>query len=173
MIQLNDEEYHIYSLIIISRRSFTWLIGDVVKRIMIKENTDSGQRNDNDKLDSSFIEIMPELQQETIDDFNKANQESYLLEKRFNLPVDYTLISKEEFHSIFPNPSGWFTFYKKYPGTGGIITLSRVGFNTDKNQALVYIGIQAAPETGAGTYILLIKENNTWKIKSNGGGYIS
>ena len=36
---------------------------------------------------------------------------------------------------------GWKRFYAKYPGSPGIITVSRVGLNRDKTLAFFYVEV--------------------------------
>ena len=45
------------------------------------------------------------------------------------------------------------------------MTLSRVGFNQDQTQALVYIGNQEGPLSGAGYIVLLNKQFGNWELK--------
>ncbi len=47
---------------------------------------------------------------------------------------------------------------KRYPNSQGTMTLSRVGFNRNIKQALVYVGNQEGFLAGAGYYVLLVKK---------------
>jgi hypothetical protein len=58
---------------------------------------------------------------------------------------------------------GWREFYKRYPGSGGIINLSVVGFNDDKTLAVVYAGVSCGPLCGEWNWHLLEKKNAAWK----------
>lgn len=74
-------------------------------------------------------------------------------------------MNDSEVNEIFSDPNaGWDFFYKKYPDSQGITTLSRVGFNIDKTKALVYFGTQSDGLAGTGYYVILQKEINRWKI---------
>jgi len=153
---IDDEEYNVYSALIRST------YGDNPNTLpVIVEDTTSPPEGGLSGISAK------EVQQETVDNFKKANQQSYLLKRRFNPSINYILISQEELKNIFSRDlvRGWDKFHKKYPNSQGIITLSRVGFNNQKDQALVYIGDQFSSLSGAGSIILLIKENNVWKIK--------
>jgi hypothetical protein len=55
---------------------------------------------------------------------------------------------------------GWKVFHKKYPTAGGFITLSRVGFNKEKTQSLIYVAHNCGWLCGEGNYILLVKKDN-------------
>jgi len=111
-------------------------------------------------------EGMPLTEQETLDDFLKKNEQPHRLEDLFDLPVTVVLLSNEEFKEIFQNGSGWEDFYKKYPRSQGIMMLSRVGFNSKMDQALVYVGNQSHWLSGAGYYVLLTKAYGFWTVQS-------
>jgi len=50
---------------------------------------------------------------------------------------------------------------------------ARVGFNTENDKALVYVGNSEGGLAGAGYYILLVKENGAWVIKEEVMTWIS
>lgn len=77
------------------------------------------------------------------------------------MKVDYVLLNEKESQDI----KGWDEFYKKYPNSPGIISVSRVGFNKEKNQAVVYVGLQSDYLAGRGVIFLLEKKDNSWQIK--------
>jgi hypothetical protein len=157
-----NEEYNVYSALLNSR--FT---DNRIKLIVIEEQTQASKTSVED-----YAKNIPDLQQETIDDFYKANQQSHKLERQFNLPFNYTLISQAELKNIFDS-GGWDNFYKKYPNSPGITSLSGVGFNAQKNQALVSIGTQSHYLAGAGYIVLLAKENGIWRVKQQVMTWIS
>jgi hypothetical protein len=79
--------------------------------------------------------------------------------------VSYVLLSQDEKNAMFGiNQDGWQVFYAKYPDAPGILTFSRVGFDTALDQALVYVGDQSHFLAGAGHYVLLKKVNSAWTI---------
>jgi len=53
------------------------------------------------------------------------------------------------------------------------LILSRVGFNSRKDQALVYAGKIDAPLAGSGGYYFLIKEDGIWEVQDASGAWIS
>jgi hypothetical protein len=44
--------------------------------------------------------------------------------------------------------------------------LSRIGFNSEMNQALVYVGNYREITNGAGYLVFLIKQNDQWNISN-------
>src|SRR5947209_3600747 len=139
-----------------------------VEQIVVKDQTSLGSFN-NEELEGVFQQVgrkLTALQKTTFNDFRAKNEQPHRLDEPFNLSVNYALISKDEENELlYQRADGWVAFYKKYPKAQGILTISRVGFNPEMNQALVYVGNQSGPKTGAGYYVLLARENGTWTIK--------
>ena len=101
----------------------------------------------------------------TIQSFQARNDSAYPLHEDMNIGAPYTLLSQAARNKIFgQNESGWEIFYNRYPTAPGITTLSRVGFNSAFDQALVYIGTQSNWLAGEGEYLLLVKRNGAWEI---------
>jgi len=64
------------------------------------------------------------------------------------------ILDKHEFLLKHPNWNLW------------ILEFSKIGFNEQRNQALVYYGFETEARTGGGVYIILKKKRNgKWKIK--------
>lgn len=126
---------------------------------------------ENDKFYADLKKSSSVLMSETVDDLQAKNKEHYTLTRRFNTKSQYVLISEKEMKDFFKQGvgDGWGKFYKKYPGSGGFLTFSRVGFNADKTQALVYHAYSCGGLCGGGTYYLLIKKNSVWVVKGSIG----
>jgi hypothetical protein len=114
----------------------------------------------------SLSEDMPELQPETYDDFEAVNEGPYALKDLFDVSKEIVLISEEKLLRIFDEGGGgWEEFYDLYPSSQGVLLLSRVGFNADMTQAFFYAGNQSHGLSGAGYYILLVKEKGEWVVQ--------
>ena len=94
------------------------------------------------------------ISQETIDDYVAKNSKSHQLTKSFNLKLEYILIPEEKLGSS---------------DVGGLIALSRVGFDSSGNQALVYVDYGRGPTFCGvgryGRYMLLVKNKQRWIVK--------
>jgi hypothetical protein len=124
----------------------------------------AGVENSAQTLDY-VLQNLHDVAPETVDSFRVRNNAVYSIRTDMNLGGEYTLLSWAERNQIFgQNQSGWQIFYNRYPNAPGITALSRVGFNTTFNQALVYFGTQSDWLAGAGYYILLNKLNGDWTI---------
>lgn len=131
--------------------------------IVLSQTTDSG-------FDFTGQTGMPDgiagLSQDLWDDYLGRNDRSYPLSTEMEIGREYSLLEAEEMSDIFSNhEDGWSEFYRRYPDSPGITTLSRVGFNQDRTEALVYMGTQFHYLAGAGNLIQLEKKNGEWKIK--------
>ncbi len=126
----------------------------------------SGVENTEANLDYA-IPNLTGISEETADGFRVRNDAGYPLEASMDLGTDYAVLSADEFAELFSiNQSGWDVFYGRYPFANGITTLSRVGFNADMTQALVYVGTQSHWLAGAGYYVLLDKVEGEWAISA-------
>jgi len=151
-------------------------VKDQVEQIVIKNQTSLDSFND-DELEKIFQYVarkLPTLQPATLSDFQAKNKQPHSLNESFNLRTKTVLIDKEEENQLLYEGNGsWLVFYERYPKSQGLLTLSRVGFNPEMNQALVYAGNQSGPKTGAGYYVLLTKEGDTWIVKGKYGAWVS
>lgn len=162
-------DYVIYSVLIEKM-----YINERIKLIVIKDHTGlhppvNDLNGELKRVESKLTTISPE----TLNDFQEKNKESSPLEKAFKLSLPYVLFSEQEDKEIFQDARSWQEFYKRYPDSQGLITLSKVGFNKGMNQALVYIGNQRYGLGGAGYYVLLSKKNDIWSIQDMFGAWVS
>jgi len=106
----------------------------------------------------------PILKATTIDAFRAVNVQQALLRRSFHLPIDYELVDSSEISSIFDNGGEWPDYYRKYPGSQGVMTLSRVGFSADGKQALFYASNACGVKCGSGEYVVMEKRGSSWVI---------
>ena len=63
-------------------------------------------------------------------------------------------------------PAACTQFRKEYPGLGGIITLSRIGFSDDGTQALVHVLHECGAADHSAVYYLLNRADDEWQISA-------
>ena len=174
----DPEEYAVYSSLLSAKYAT-----QKVQRLVIDDYTPSPKRDPF----IGFIAGMtfsgakrPEVQPETAKDFDAKNKESFALEKKFSLTLPYVLVSESDLREIFRRDAkgyisegAWRRFYEKYPGAQGIMSLSRVGFNRTKDQALVYVANQSSLLGGSGSFLVLSKRNGKWEIQKEALIWIS
>jgi hypothetical protein len=133
----------------------------------------TGVDNTDQTLDY-ILQNMHDVAPETEASFRNRNNEAYPIRRDMEVGFPYTLLSQAGRNQIFgQNQSGWEVFYNRYPQAPGITTLSRVGFNSAFDQALVYIGTQSNWLAGAGYYLLLKKADGAWSIDQQVMAWIS
>ncbi|MDQ3749432.1 MAG: hypothetical protein M3367_10550 [Acidobacteriota bacterium] len=75
------------------------------------------------------------------------------------------LINHQEITKLFTKSNGWEELHKRYPTFRSLLTFSQIGFDGHKTKALVYMGYVNGMKAGEGFYFLLVKEEESWKIK--------
>jgi hypothetical protein len=165
------EEYAVYSTLLNALYD-----GGHSDRILIRDHTSV------DNLEYKAIvnpledlrRQVPLVQSETLASFRDANEQSYSLDDRLRLPGTIGWISEREIEDYFSEGGGgWQAFNRDHQNAGGFITLSRVGFNGDMNQALVYLASACGETCGLGSLVFLVKEGGTWKVKGTTAVWIS
>ena len=164
----DPEEYVVYSKLLASR--FT---SKDVKQLVISKSTVSKEEGYIGTIGGITFSgaKQPETEVETSTDFDAKNEKSFELANNLTLDIPYAVVAPEDMRKLFHEEGQmigrdeWKKFYESYPGSSGIIALSRVAFNSKKDQALVYVIHQSGLVGGAGRFFVLAKQNNSWKIQ--------
>ncbi len=168
-----DEEYEIWTL----------ALKDVVEQskppetILVENETNAGGAYDlqglldthakepvRSKREEEWLALRSELLADTIANFKLRNLAIDFLSNRFRTPLPTILITHKEEAELSDKSPGhfWETLRQKYPDAIGIFTLSRVGFNSQKTQAVVYVAYRSGEEGGDGRYVLLQRKDGVW-----------
>ena len=108
--------------------------------------------------------IMPVELDAIADYVNKNQTQGELFLEDLGIPNE--LIAREEVAKFFESGgSGWDAFYKRYPGSLGLVCFSKVGFNSRRDQAFVYVAKTCHWLCGDGEFIMLKKEGGRWMVK--------
>ena len=157
--QINQEEQNVYAFLLAKMYQH--------KGYVIMANTATsatGVDNTAQTLDY-VLQNMHDVAPATLDSFRARNGTAQILRPDMQVGNPYTLLSETARNQIFSqNQSGWDIFYYHYPQAPGLTTFSKVGFNANLDQALVYMGTQSNWTVGTGYYLLLKKVNGTWSI---------
>ncbi|MBC7388056.1 MAG: hypothetical protein H7329_02485 [Opitutaceae bacterium] len=112
--------------------------------------------------------------------YNKINQKAYVLGNKIKIPsAKVVLIPTSELIYYFSHKDPLSQdglnhsqgLYEKY--SGGYYTISRVGFNADKTEAVMSVSISSAPQNAYGYTALLKKLNDNWVVIYEMNGWMS
>jgi hypothetical protein len=136
--------------------------------------------------DRTAIDLLKRLSQnsehdsEEFLDLKDKNKAQSVIENKFSVKLPCILMTREAESKLFDStPSqpkdkafiekmhrSWDQFYEEYPGAQGILTMSRVGFNSDKSEAVVYIQNAATFMVSSGKLFFLTKKNGSWEVQT-------
>ena len=157
----NTEEIAVYSALL--DHEFT---GDI-SQFLIVDQTRLPSPGLVDEQLGDFQEQNP-LDQGLLTNFLELNQQPSALNPDMDLGLEYQLMTQEEIDELAPldKESGWKLLDEKYPKALGFIYLSRVGFNTDLNQALVYYERYYYDQPIMGGYLFLTRQDGQWVVET-------
>jgi hypothetical protein len=171
----DPDEYAVRSVVLTNR-----YVTESVKELVIRDRT-APLKSEMHRLPSfrAATQTVEDIA-DAVADLEAKSQIEYPVENEFSVNVPCHLLSKEAENDLFHYPvdnridgdalkkihSGWQRFHHDHPDTGGLITISRVGFNSDRTLAAVYVGVARAAMSGDGKCFLLVKKNGSWTIAS-------
>lgn len=117
-----------------------------------------------DAARDELVKGLPGISEEAITDLFAKNDRSYKWsdkEKRFEL------VGKSRIDKIFGREfeDNWTTFFSEFPSSRGYNELSRVGFNTAGDQALVFRIWSCGSSCRKGSYLFYEKNRGRWEEK--------
>ena len=138
--------------------------------VMVEDNSLEPEWKHPTAFHKMLKETMPDAESQTLDNYLLRNETPELL-KVWNLDVKHVLVTRSD----LPDSLGdfWGEFAKKFPNSAGLISFSKVGFNNQHDQALVYVGLSCGWLCGEGKYVLLKKVNGKWAIQKEQSLWVS
>ena len=100
---------------------------------------------------------------DAIADFEHVNSKRWLLQRHFQIERRYELVREYTIRRLFKGPGEWDGFHKRYPGSVAYVTMSAVGFNKEKTQAIVCIGCSCGALCGRWSFHLMEKLDGKWQ----------
>ncbi|MCK4748698.1 MAG: hypothetical protein KAT15_16710 [Bacteroidales bacterium] len=162
--EIEREEYYIYSLSIehIYLRNLLSHNKREVKSIVIISETSELNEYWRDKLVGDIESVG--MQEELLEDWRKENGSTSLLQRKFDLSYEYNLVSKAELER-YEGVNFFSEFYRRYPDSNGLISVSRIGFDKSKNTALIHV-VHSYGILGARfNFIVLKRTEGVWNIE--------
>jgi len=141
---------------------------DETARVIIRERTSAGYPPGMASMKSSrgeTKELLNSLHVGTREEFDAQNKTSCILDPHIRPTERIQFLSAREEQASFPKGSGsWKEFYKKYPGAIGFTLVTRIGFSSKRNEALVYLGNSCELLCGHGYLVVLRKNKRKWRV---------
>jgi hypothetical protein len=119
---------------------------------------------------STFINRISAEARQNWEDLNKS---SLHLPSPCKLAPDCTMVDLADVALEVKDPKAWRKFLAKHPNTPGILLVSRIGFNRERDQAVVYSGVSCGQLCGQGEYTWLLKHDGVWAVESSNVVWIS
>lgn len=173
---LTQEEYAVYSTLINERhiRGQDRLIVIINQTVSFTdENSFISRELDRHDIRASLSPVAAA----TIEDFKLKNQEAQQIGNQLNLNGRYLLLPHATYREIFRLRGdaipAWEEFYRRFPNSAGFLRLSRVGFNSEMSQALIYVKHGCGSTCGTGDYVLLVKRAGAWRIEKTAPLWVS
>lgn len=123
-----QDAYQIYSLLLPGEESYSFAEGTLI----IRQETVSNQS----LPDQCLTKEAAGRFREAIADYNRVNREQWLLQRQFHSEKPYEIVNSSTVEVLFKDGS-WESFYKRYPKSGGYIVMSAIGFNKERDRAVV------------------------------------
>jgi hypothetical protein len=105
-------------------------------------------------------------------DFESKGANMSLLETKFDSKLKYLLVPEARLKEVFgidlsgkSHSDGWQHFHEVYPAAAAIFAVSRVAFNLDRNQALVFVIRKGGGLNGSGVSYLMTKRGGSWDVE--------
>jgi hypothetical protein len=122
---------------------------------------------------SYLRENLERLDEETLNEFLAKNREHHPIEPDLNPGGRLVCVGDEEYEHIFRYGDGWARFRREFPESDGTLRFSRVGFDRDVTQAMLYAGQQFDWNVGSGGFRLFSKLEGEWTEAGRAGSWLS
>jgi hypothetical protein len=144
------------------------------ERQVVRALTRSGLQVPADgRMLSYLLDNLEGLDQETLTDFLAKNREQHSVDPVLNPGRRLICVGDEEFEHIFRDADGWTRFRREFPGSDGTLRFSRVGFDRNVTQAILYAGQQFDWNVGSGGFWLFSRLDGEWTEAARVGSWIS
>lgn len=151
---VDEDAYSIYAILLESQKSPLYII-----RSETESWSGATAENTGIKGDKDFNKVWGVV----LEDYVKQAQHPKLLTRSLSLQAPYELVPKQTLESSFGADGGWEAFYGRYPSSGGFFWFSAIGFNPEKDRAIVQFNHSCGGLCGSGRPHFFVKENGEWR----------
>jgi hypothetical protein len=159
--EVTDAEYRVLSAYTAGKFAGQESVRQIV---IFSETVDAGEKPEG-MADLNDVPGLKTAHSQVYRAFLDANLHPGSFHRSFTLPIPCQIVEPSEMRSIFGTPGDvWGRYYEKYPNSTGLLHASRVGFNSDGNQAAFYISNHCGGLCGGGYFVIVEKVNSNWKV---------
>lgn len=159
-VATEEDQYDIYSLLLDSNYiNYT--------KLAVYENNPVSYISEYDDYYKHIVQDFPTISKETVISFcNDVNQPGLIVSNKFTTKKEIVMVTSKDLESVSNDELKWDEDFKKlFPGTNGLIKLSKIGYNSNYTQALVYFSHQVSLLSTGEYFVLFEKINGKWIYK--------
>jgi len=180
--QLNTDDYKIYSALIkteirdttksvaiiktgISYEELKDNTGKIVEAFQSKDvNSINNICGSTENISGNKPTCIDSANQEFVLDYADSKYADFMLTDQLSLNITATWLKNFPIRTKSVDKD-WNEFYKKYPGSGGIFSFSRIMYSPDEMTAIFYYWHRMHGLNGHGALAIMEKTGGDWKIK--------
>ena len=156
---LEDDEYAVWSATLDSM--VVWEKDDFV---VLQSGTDGYVLNDS--ATAAYLRGQLKVPDDALQNHAQRNAQAATIGRKLTIEVDYILLGQQEIEDLL-TLGGYDELYRRYPKCNGVTTLSRVGFNSTRSMAVVYLSMTPGYLAGSGWAVLLRKISGKWSVTAS------
>lgn len=162
--RITNEEYIIYSLVLKKINKEFFVIKEKIPSVDFREM----EEESDEELNAAYNNLFPKEAKNALDDLYAKSLKEYKLERKLSTTIKYIFVNDEDIQRAFGKTKDeyqkWQNFYKNYPGSKEVLTLTKVGFDSSRNKAIVFVGTSCGNVCGSLDYYFLEKLKNKWVV---------
>ena len=141
-------------------------VRDTTKQIVVSDSTVAERTGVHDEDHADALRRLGPLAKGVRADFEaRLCMRRRVDSLRARVPMRRFTVVERALLGAHRNPTSyWEAFYRRFPASPGLVTLSRVGFARDGNSALVRVDYGCGGRCGGTMYVLLANESGRWRV---------
>lgn len=162
---LENEEYAVWSATLDSMA--VWEKDDIL--VLCSETTGYPIT---DSATAAYLRGQLKVPDDALQDYETRNARKATIERKLVIDAEYVLLTGQQIEGILA-AGGYDELYRLYPDCTGVTTLSRVGFNSTRTSAVVYLSATPGILAGVGWAVFLRKLGGKWQVQTSAIVWVS
>ena len=133
--------------------------------------SNSGRSSEEEFLQKNLGDL---IEEDTFTNYQTNNRNPHDFDPDNCLGLEYVRLTDDERRQIFERGDGWSQLEVQHPGASRVLmTFSKVGFNSNRSQALTFVQSFGDFGAGNGLYVLFAKSDGIWSIQRKIPAWVS